>query len=79
LNERELSNRLRNAVAHCKEALEIKSTHDRSLKAGQKEGFERCLTENYLVKFGPNYFGKRDLIYVDLFGSEDVKNLYSSV
>lgn len=33
LRERELTNRLRNAISHCKNSLEITSTHDRSLKA----------------------------------------------
>ena len=39
---------------------------------------EKCLTENYLVKHGYDYFGKRDLIYLDLYGSQDVANLNSS-
>jgi hypothetical protein len=41
--------------------------------------FERCLTENYLLKYGQDYFGKRDLIYLDLYGSDDVKALNTSV
>ena len=37
--------------------------------------FEKCLTQNYLMKFGYDYFGKRDLIYLDLYGTEDVARL----
>ena len=33
---------------------------------------ERCLTENYLLKHGMDYFGKRDLIYIDMMGQEDI-------
>jgi hypothetical protein len=35
--------------------------------------FERCINENYILKHGNDYFGKRDLLYVDLWGSEDVE------
>ena len=33
---------------------------------------EKCLTENFIVKHGLNYFGKRDLIYIDMRGDQDV-------
>lgn len=79
IREREFSNRLRYAITHCKNSLEITSIHDRALKEDQKVNFEKCLTENYLVKYGYNYFGKRDLIYIDLYGSDDIKALNSSV
>ena len=79
LREREFSSRLRNAISFCKESLDITVIHDRALKADQKLGFERCLAENYLLKYGKDYFGKRDLIYVDLFGTKDVKAMNTSV
>ena len=79
IREREFTSRLRNAISHCKNSLEITVTHDRALKADQKVSFERCLTENYLLKYGKDYFGKRDLIYIDLFGSDDVKAMNTSV
>ena len=53
--------------------------HDRALKADQKLGFERCLAENYLLKYGKDYFGKRDLIYIDLYGTKDIKAMNTSV
>lgn len=40
--------------------------------------FEKCMTENFLIKHGNDYFGKRDLIYIDMFGTDDVKRLHSS-
>ena len=77
--ERELASRLRNAVTFCKQTLELTATNDRGLNADQRMGFEKCLTENYLVKYGSNYFGKRDLIYLDLYGTADVQALNTSV
>jgi hypothetical protein len=38
---------------------------------------ERCLTSNYLLKFGMDYFGKRDLIYIDMQGDKDVARLHT--
>jgi hypothetical protein len=52
---------------------------DRKLKEEDRIKFERCLTENYLVKYGYNYFGKRDLIYIDLFGADEIKALNTGV
>jgi hypothetical protein len=55
----------RNAVTFCKNVLAI-NTYDLS-KIGneEKEAIENCLRENFLYK-NPNYFGKRDTIYLDL-------------
>lgn len=33
---------------------------------------EKCLVENYLLKHGMDYFGKRDFIYLDMMGTDDV-------
>lgn len=71
--------KLRDAMSFCKETLDFKFISDRHLKPEDKVSFEKCLTENYLLKYGPNYFGKRDLIYLDLYGTEDVKRLDQSV
>lgn len=79
LVEREQAGRLRNAITFCKNTLELTAVNDRKLNAEQRVGFERCLTENYLLKHGMNYFGKRDLIYVDLYGTDDVRALKSSI
>jgi hypothetical protein len=60
---------MRDAIGFCKSHLEIGAKIDRALKFEERVNFEKCLTENYLVKYGYDYFGKRDLIYIDLYGS----------
>lgn len=79
LQERQVAGRLRDAISFCKGALDITSVTDRKLNQDQRVGFEKCLTENYLIKHGNNYFGKRDLIYIDLYGTEDIKSMQTSV
>ena len=76
--ERTLTKRLRDAIGFCKQELEINAKIDLDLQYEERVNFERCLTENYLLKNGMDYFGKRDLIFVDLYGSSDVKNLSST-
>jgi hypothetical protein len=78
ISEREHSHKLRTAISFCKNLLEINATNDRALKYEERMNFEKCLTENYLVKHGYDYFGKRDLIYVDLYGSDDIIKLRSA-
>lgn len=77
LKEREFSAKLRSAIGFCKNMLEITSTTERSLQYEERMNFEKCLTENFLVKHGYDYFGKRDLIYIDLYGPQDVQRLRS--
>lgn len=79
IKERQVAAKLRDAITFCKGALEINSVTDRKLDQDQRVGFEKCLTENYLIKYGNNYFGKRDLIYIDLYGSADVKAMQTPV
>jgi hypothetical protein len=52
---------------------------DHNMKHDERVALENCLTSNYLVKEGMDYFGKRDLIYIDLYGSDDVRNLRQSI
>ena len=75
--EKTLNSRLREAIGFCKNTLEISAKSDQALKYEERVNFEKCLTENYLVKHGYDYFGKRDLIYVDLYGHEDLARLSS--
>ena len=76
LEERNLASKLREALTFCKNTLDLKGVlHDANLKPEDRVNIEKCLTENYLLKKGMDYFGKRDLIYIDLYGSDDVKNL----
>jgi hypothetical protein len=48
------------------------------MQAEDRLKIERCLTQNYLLKFGMDYFGKRDLIYIDMQGDRDVARLFTS-
>ena len=70
--EKTLSNRLREAIGFCKQELEINAMVDLDMKYEERVNFEKCLTENYLMKRGMDYFGKRDMIYIDLYGTNDV-------
>lgn len=74
LTERTLSERWRKAITRCKDDLSITALTDRNLGYEERMNFERCITENYLLKKGLNYFGKRDFLYVDLFDMENAKN-----
>ena len=66
---------MRDAIGLCKEELEINENIDFALDKGERMNFEKCLTQNFLMKHGMDYFGKRDLIFIDLLGTKDVKNL----
>ena len=69
---------MRDAIGFCKSKLEINQNFDLNLSYEERVNFEKCLTQNYLLKHGMDYFGKRDLIFVDLFGKSDVKEMLSS-
>lgn len=76
--ERRLTSRMREAIGHCKQELEINATIDLDLTQEERINFEKCLTSNYLLKHGMDYFGKRDLIFIDLYGKNDARNVLSS-
>jgi hypothetical protein len=65
LKEYQLMVKLRSAVSFCKKINGIKSADVTKLTNEEKEGIENCLRENFL-KSDPNYFGVRDVIYLDL-------------
>eukprot|EP00347_Sterkiella_histriomuscorum_P008446 403345064 len=73
--ERSVISKLRDAIGFCKSELEITTTFARQLTADEKINFEKCLTKNYLVKYGDDYFGKRDLIHLDLYSHADIRQL----
>jgi len=76
LQERRLINRLRDAVQTCKTETNLEHFYnDQRMPAEDRSKMERCLTQNYLLKFGMDYFGKRDLIYIDMKGDRDVARL----
>ena len=41
---------------------------DRHMGPDDRMKMERCLTQNFLLKFGMDVFGKRDLLYIDMRG-----------
>ena len=68
LEERSLVRRMREAVSFCKQTSGIPFNNDQigGMQPEHRMTMERCLTENYLLKRGMDYFGKRDLIYIDM-------------
>lgn len=69
--------RLRDAIQWCKNENEYTYQTDHKMESEQRMVMETCLIKNYLVKHGMDYFGKRDLIYIDMMGTEDVDLLGS--
>ena len=51
--------------------------HDSHMTPDRRMVMERCLTQNFLLKFGMDIFGKRDLIYIDMRGDRDVAKMFS--
>jgi hypothetical protein len=41
---------------------------DTEMPAEDRLTMEHCLVKNYLLVHGMDYFGKRDLIYIDMQG-----------
>ena len=76
--ERLLSKRMRDAIEYCKSELQVISMIDIDLPYEERVNFERCLTKNFLLEYGMDYFGKRELIFLDLHGTADVKRLTST-
>jgi len=42
---------------------------DKHMDGQRRAVMERCLTQNFLLKFGMDVFGKRDLLYIDMRGN----------
>ena len=66
--------RLRDAIQFCKDENEITFKSDQKMTPDMRMTMEKCLINNYLLKHGMDYFGKRDLIYIDMMGTNDVNN-----
>jgi len=76
--ERSLVDRLRGAVQFCKNDLGMQPIMtDHKMTADERMSMEKCLTSNFLVKFGHDYFGKRDLLYIDMQGDRDIARQYT--
>ena len=77
LEERDVAKRLREAVQFCKSDTGLTQSHDKEMGAPERMLMETCLTKNYLIAKGMNYFGQRDLIYLDMRGQDEIDRLYS--
>lgn len=68
-----VARKLRVAIQFCKAETGIEDTSaGDKLDAEQRMSMERCIVQNYLIPFGNNYFGKRDFIYLDTYGDNEV-------
>ena len=78
IKERTLATRFRQAVQFCKDTTGYSNYHtDRHMGPDDRMKMERCLTQNFLLKFGMDVFGKRDLLYIDMRGDQDVAKMHS--
>ena len=75
--ERALAKRLREAIQWCKVDTGITQSNDQKMDPEARMTMEKCLTKNYLLAKGMDYFGKRDLIYLDMRGQDEIDQLYT--
>ena len=66
LEEHNLISNQRNAVQFCKELQGIKTSNIGKIQQDEKDNIVACLNE-YFVSKNNDYFGKRDIIYLDLW------------
>jgi hypothetical protein len=71
LNEYKLMNKQREAVSFCKTLADVNTNDLSKISNVEKEKIEKCLKENYLNK-NPDYFGKRDVIFLDLYSYDSI-------
>jgi len=68
---------MRQAVQYCKDTNGFSSImSDKHMDGQRRAVMERCLTQSFLLKFGMDVFGKRDLLYVDMRGNQDIARMY---
>ena len=77
--EQVLTSRIRQAVQFCKTEHSLNVNTDKKMESDERMVMEHCLVKNYLVPHGMDYFGKRDLIYIDMQGDKDVARMDSRV
>ena len=60
---------MRQAVQFCKTVSGFTNIMtDRYMSADDRMVMERCMTKNFLLKYGMDVFGKRDLLFIDMRG-----------
>jgi hypothetical protein len=78
VEERKLATRFRQAVQYCKEINGYSNIMtDHHMGRDDRMKMERCLTQNFLLKYGMDVFGKRDLLFIDMRGNKDVAKMYN--
>ena len=73
--EHDLIQRLRSAIQFCKAENSFNYMTDVKMPAEERLTMEHCLVKNYLLVHGMDYFGKRDLIYIDMQGDQDAARI----
>ena len=69
MQERTLATKMRQAVQFCKDTTGYSNyMTDMYMGPDDRMKMERCMTQNFLLKFGMDVFGKRDLLYIDMRG-----------
>ncbi len=63
--EYDLMSKQRSAVSFCKRVSGVNHNDMSKLSLEERDSIENCLRQNFLNK-NPEYFGKRDVIYLDL-------------
>jgi len=66
LFEHNLMSNQRSAVSFCKNLNGIKTSNIGKISQEDKDNIVTCMND-YFVEKDPNYFGKRDVIYLDLW------------
>ena len=64
--------RIRGAVGFCKRKLGMNYVRQVDLSDKEKIIMEQCLVRNFLIPKGLNYFGDRQIIYLDMMDNDDV-------
>mmetsp|Transcript_30044 Transcript_30044/g.26623 ORF Transcript_30044/g.26623 Transcript_30044/m.26623 type:complete len:92 (+) Transcript_30044:38-313(+) len=72
MKERHLASKWRDAISHCKAKIDTDIIADIKIDEDQRTAFEKCLTQDYLLKHGLDYFGNRDFLVIDMIGSKDL-------
>lgn len=71
-----LMRRLRLAVSDCKRREDLTEYQiDLAMPDEARMKMEKCLIQQYLIPKGMDYFGKRDFIFLDMIGQDDMRHM----
>jgi len=71
IKEYEVMKKQREAVSFCKKLTDVYTNDLSKITDDEKNKIEKCLKENYLTR-DPNYFGRRDVIFLDLHNYDSI-------